>query len=101
MHWGAIALAQLALAIFPVRRDPNLSNYFKGIVSGFGQASALFDLANRITALSATCPRESVLPIRLRPEFPVVFEGYAGWAEHWPVYQQAQKRSLWADILRS
>ena len=50
---------------------------------------------------SATCLSESVLPIRLRPEFPVVFEGYAGWAEHWPVYQQAQKRSLWADILRS
>jgi hypothetical protein len=34
---------------------------------------------------SATCPRESVLPIRLRPDFSVVFEGYAGGAEHWPV----------------
>jgi hypothetical protein len=33
---------------------------------------------------SATCPRESVLPIRLRPDFLVVFEGYAGGAEHWP-----------------
>jgi len=32
--------------------------------------------------LSATCPCESVLPIRLRPDFPVVFEGYAGGAEH-------------------
>jgi hypothetical protein len=31
---------------------------------------------------SATCPRESVLPIRLRPDFSVVFEGYAGGAEH-------------------
>ena len=28
--------------------------------------------------LSATCPRESVLPIRMRPDFSVVFEGYAG-----------------------
>ena len=26
---------------------------------------------------SATCPHESVLPIRLRPDFLVVFEGYA------------------------
>jgi len=33
-------------------------------------------------SLSATCPRESVLPIRLQPEFLVVFEGYAGEAEH-------------------
>ncbi|MFN3746311.1 MAG: hypothetical protein ACK4TL_16540, partial [Hyphomicrobiaceae bacterium] len=31
---------------------------------------------------SATCPRQSVLPIRLRPDFSVVFEGYAGGAEH-------------------
>jgi hypothetical protein len=33
-------------------------------------------------SLSATCPSESVLPIRLRPDFYVVFEGYTGWAEH-------------------
>ena len=32
---------------------------------------------------SATCPHESVLPIRLRPDFSVVFDGYAGGAEHW------------------
>ena len=32
--------------------------------------------------VSATCPRESVLPIRIRPDFLVVFEGYAGGAEH-------------------
>ena len=38
---------------------------------------------------SATCPRESVLPIRLRPDFSVVFEGYAGGAEHWPLRQEA------------
>ena len=25
---------------------------------------------------SATCPSQSVLPIRLRPDFSVVFEGY-------------------------
>ena len=48
---------------------------------------------------SATCRRESVLPIRLRPDFPVVFEGYAGGAEHWPLRQVACKRSLTADIL--
>ncbi len=50
---------------------------------------------------SATSLSVKILQITLRPEFPVVFEGYAGWAEHWPVHQQAQKRSLWADILRS
>lgn len=33
---------------------------------------------------SATCPRESGLPIRLRPDFSIVFEGYAGEAEHCP-----------------
>ena len=49
--------------------------------------------------VSATCPRESVLPIRLRPDFSVVFEGYAGWAENWPRRQEARKRSLRADIL--
>ena len=49
--------------------------------------------------VSATCPRESVLPIRLRPDFSVVFEGYAGEAEHWPCCQVAGKRSLRVDIL--
>ena len=49
--------------------------------------------------VSATCPRESVLPIRLRPDFSVVFEGYAGVAEHWRPRQEARKRSLRADIL--
>ena len=51
--------------------------------------------------LSATCPSESVLPIRLQPEFLVVFEGYAGEAEHWPLGQEVRKRSLRADILRT
>ena len=50
---------------------------------------------------SATCPRESVLPIRLRPDFLVVFEGYAAGAEHWPLRQEGRKRSLRADILRT
>ena len=50
---------------------------------------------------SATCPRESVLLIRLRPDFSVVFEGYAGGAEHWQWLQVAQKRSLRPDILRT
>ena len=49
--------------------------------------------------VSATCPRESVLPIPLRPDFLVVFEGYAGGAEHWPPGQKAWKRSLGASIL--
>ena len=31
---------------------------------------------------SATSPRESVLPIWPQPDFSVVFEGYAGEAEH-------------------
>jgi hypothetical protein len=31
---------------------------------------------------SASCPCKSVLPIRLRPDFLVVLEGYAGGAEH-------------------
>jgi hypothetical protein len=38
---------------------------------------------NALTS-SATCPRESVLTIRLQPDFLVVFEGYAGEAEHRP-----------------
>ena len=49
--------------------------------------------------VSATCPSESVLPIRLRPDFSVVFEGYAGGAEHYPCSQVGRKRSLRADIL--
>ena len=48
---------------------------------------------------SATCLCESVLPIRPRPDFFVVFEGYAGEAEHWLRYQVDRKRSLRADIL--
>jgi hypothetical protein len=44
--------------------------------------------------LSAICPRESVLPIRPRPDFLVVFEGYAGGAEHWPLRRMTRKRSL-------
>ncbi len=51
--------------------------------------------------LSATYPRESVLLIRLRPDFCVVFEGYAGRAEHWPRRQNAREGSLSADILRT
>jgi hypothetical protein len=49
---------------------------------------------------SATCTRESVLPIRLRPDFSVVFEGYAGGAEHWPRRQVGRRGSLRADILQ-
>src|SRR5690606_24226034 len=50
---------------------------------------------------SATCPRESILPIRLRSDFSVVFEGYAGAAEHWRRRQEARKRSLRVSILRT
>ena len=50
---------------------------------------------------SATFPRESVLSIRLRPDFSVVFEGYAGEAVNRPCCQEARKRSLRADILRT
>ena len=48
---------------------------------------------------SATCPSESVLPIRLRPDFSVVFGGYAGGAEDWLGCQASRKWSLRADIL--
>lgn len=50
---------------------------------------------------SATCPRESVLPIWLRPDFLVVFEGYAGGAVNRPMPRKAHRRSLQADILRT
>ena len=50
---------------------------------------------------SATCPHESVLPIRLRQDFSVIFEGYAGEAEHWYWRQVNWKRSLGANILRT
>ena len=36
-----------------------------------------------------------------RADFPVVFEGYAGGAEHWPLRREAWKWSLRADILRT
>ena len=45
--------------------------------------------------------RQSILPIRLRPDFSVVFEGCAGEAEHWPRRKQAWKRSLGAEILQT
>ncbi len=48
---------------------------------------------------SATCPRESVLPIRLWPDFSVVFEGYAGGAVNRPRCQEPRKQSLRANIL--
>ncbi len=51
--------------------------------------------------LSATRPSESVLPIQLRPDFSVVFEGYAGGAVNRPTPQRAHTRSLRADILRT
>ena len=50
---------------------------------------------------SANYSRKPVLPIRLRPDFSVVFEGYAGAAEHWPLRQEARKQSLRVDILRT
>lgn len=49
--------------------------------------------------VSATCPRESVLPIRLRLDFLVAFEGYTGGAEHRRRRHEARKRSLRLDIL--
>ena len=49
--------------------------------------------------VSATCPRESVLPIRLRPDFSVVFGSYAGGAINRPTSRKARTRSLCADIL--
>jgi hypothetical protein len=51
--------------------------------------------------VSATCPTESVLPIRLRPDFSVVFGGYAGGAVNQSLRQQARTESLRADILRT
>ena len=50
---------------------------------------------------SATCPRESVLPIWLRPYFSVVFEVYTGQAANRHQCWEAQKHSLKADILRT
>ncbi len=50
---------------------------------------------------SATCLSEIVLPIRLRPDLSVVFEGYAGGAEHCSRSWMARKRSLRASILRT
>ena len=50
---------------------------------------------------SATCPSESVLPIRLRPDFSVVFVGYAGWAVNRHIPYNAGKRSLRANILQT
>jgi hypothetical protein len=66
-----------------------------------------FELAARSKRLasgpvsSATCLRESVLPIRLRPDFSVVFGGYAGGAKHWHRCRKARKWSPLVDILRT
>lgn len=49
----------------------------------------------------ATCPRESVLLIRLRPDFSVVFEGYVHSALHWRPRLGSRTRSLEPDILRT
>ena len=51
--------------------------------------------------VSATCPSESVLPIQLRPDFSVVFGGYAGGALNRHTPGKAHGRSLRADILRT
>ena len=58
-------------------------------------------IAGSNPAPSATCPCETVLSIRLRPDFLVVFEGYAGGAEHRPRRWEARNWSLRADILRT
>jgi hypothetical protein len=50
---------------------------------------------------SASCPDESVLPMRLRPDFSVVFGGYAGGAGHWHLRHEERERSLSVDILRT
>ncbi len=50
---------------------------------------------------SATCHPKSVLPIRLRPDFSVVFGGYAGRAVNRLRLHEARKRSLRAAILRT
>ena len=50
---------------------------------------------------SAICPRESVLPIRLWPDFPVIFKGYAGEAVNRYIPHKAGKRSLRGRILQT
>ena len=71
-------------------------------ISGLlGECGSKWRRFDRSPVPSATCPRESVLTIRLRQDFLVVFEGYAGGAEHWPLRQEARKRSLRAEILRT
>jgi three-Cys-motif partner protein len=42
-------------------------------------------------------PLRKLLPIRLRPDFSVVFEGYAGGAANRPAPRKAHTRSLRAD----
>src|SRR5690606_13739921 len=52
-------------------------------------------------SVSPACPRHSGLPVRLRPAFLVVFEGYAGGADHRCRRQVARKPSLRPNILRT
>ena len=49
---------------------------------------------------SATCLSEPVLPIQLRPDFLVVFKGYARSPFHPSRQAVTPKRSLGASILR-
>ena len=52
-----------------------------------GRAQRRFD---RSRVPSANCPSESVISIRLRPDFCVVFGGYGGWAVNWHIPRSSE-----------
>lgn len=57
----------------------------RAVFSLFSQRTGNFSESGSLeTACTATCPHEYILPIRPWPDFSVVFESYAGRAEHWP-----------------
>ena len=94
---GRLPLFSFAVCCYPPRRSGG--RVVEGTPLLRVQAGNRLEGSNPFR--SATCPRESVLPIRLRPDFLVDCEGYAGRAEHRPRGQEARKRSLRAEILRT
>ncbi|MDZ4137102.1 MAG: HPP family protein [Paracoccaceae bacterium] len=97
---GAFLIAPMgasAVILFALPNSP-LAQPWSAVVGNSISALAALDGS---PVPSATCHSETVLPIRLRPDFSVVFGGYAGWAVNRPTPQRAHSRSLRADILQT
>lgn len=93
------------MTIFRREKEPSFPPFDDGVPYNYMKSRDISTLevetGSHMSATTATCHRESVLLILLWPDFLVVFEGYAGWAEHRRRCQAARKWSLGVDILRT